>query len=139
MANSNNRVGTGVPGLDEVLCGGFIGDRFYLIDGNPGSGKTTLALHFLREGVRLGERCLYVSLSETREELVDGAESHGWTLDGVEVVELIPDQSAALLGGGDITMIHPSDIELSETMTKILAAIDRVRPDRLVIDSLSEM
>jgi circadian clock protein KaiC len=139
MAKNDARVGTGVPGLDEVLNGGFIGDRLYLVDGNPGSGKTTLALHFLREGARRGERCLYVSLSETREELVEGARSHGWTLDGIEIVELIPDQQVALLGGGDLTMIHPSDIELSETMGKILAAVDRVRPTRLVIDSLSEM
>jgi circadian clock protein KaiC len=139
MADSNERAGTGVPGLDEVLRGGFIRDRLYLVDGNPGSGKTTLALHFLREGVRRGERCLYVTLSETREELSEGAASHDWTLDGIEVVELIPDQQPALLGGGDITMIHPSDIELSETMTKILTAVDRVKPTRMVIDSLSEM
>ena len=139
MSQSKDRVGTGVPGLDEVLQGGFIRDRLYLVDGNPGSGKTTLALHFLQEGVRHGERCLYVSLSETRDELLEGATSHGWTLEGVEVVELIPDQQPALLGDGDVTMIQPSDIELSETMTKILGAVERVQPTRLVIDSLSEM
>ena len=139
MAKSNERVRTGVTGLDEVLQGGFIRDRFYLVDGNPGSGKTTLALHFLREGVRLGERCLYVTLSETREELAEGARSHDWELEDIEVVELIPDQQDALLGGGDITMIHPSDVELSETMSKILAAVERVKPVRMVVDSLSEM
>lgn len=139
MADKKERAGTGVPGLDEILQGGFIRDRLYLVDGNPGSGKTTLALHFLREGVRLGERCLYVTLSETRDELLEGAQSHDWTLDGIEVVELIPDQQASLLGGGDITMIHPSDIELSETMAKILAAVERAKPTRMVIDSLSEM
>lgn len=139
MAYRNERAGTGVPGLDEILHGGFIRDRLYLVDGNPGSGKTTLALHFLREGVRLGERCLYVTLSETREELVEGARSHDWTLDGIEIVELIPDHQASLLGGGDITMIHPSDVELSETMGKILTAVERVKPTRMVIDSLSEM
>jgi circadian clock protein KaiC len=139
MARNNERVGTGVPGLDEVLRGGLIRDRLYLVDGNPGSGKTTLALHFLQEGVRLGERCLYVSLSETRDELIEGATSHGWALEGVEVVELIPDQQPALLGDGDVTMIQPSDIELTETMTKILGAVERVQPSRLVIDSLSEM
>jgi circadian clock protein KaiC len=139
MADSKDRAGTGIPGLDEVLHGGFIRDRLYLVDGNPGSGKTTLALHFLREGVRLGERCLYVTLSETREELIEGATSHDWSLDGIQIVELVPDQQAALLGGGDVTMIHPSDVELSETMGKILAAIDRQQPMRMVIDSLSEM
>ncbi len=139
MAESKKRVRTGVPGLDEVLHGGLIRDRLYLVDGNPGAGKTTLALHFLRDGARLGERCLYVTLSETREELLEGAQSHDWTLDGIDIVELIPDQQASLLGGGDITMIHPSDVELSETMVKILTAVDRVKPTRLVIDSLSEM
>jgi circadian clock protein KaiC len=139
MAESSDRARTGVPGLDEVLHGGFIRNRLYLVDGNPGSGKTTLALQFLREGVRRGERCLYVTLSETREELIEGATSHDWSLEGIDVVELVPDQQDSLLGGGDITMIHPSDVELSETMGKILAAVERVHPTRMVIDSLSEM
>jgi circadian clock protein KaiC len=139
MAKNQDRIRTGVPGLDEVLNGGLIRDRVYLLDGNPGSGKTTLALHFLQEGVRLGERCLYVTLSETKEELIEGARSHDWTLDGVDIVELIPDQQSVLLGEGDVTMIHPSDIELSETMTRILTAVEKVNPTRLVIDSLSEM
>jgi circadian clock protein KaiC len=139
MADKNARVGTGVRGLDEVLHGGFIRDRLYLVDGNPGSGKTTLALHFLRDGVRLGERCLYVTLSETKEELIEGATSHGWSLEGIDIVELIADHQATVLGDGDLTMIQPSDVELSETMTRILAAVERVRPARMVIDSLSEM
>ena len=87
------RARLGIPGLDEILHGGLIQSRLYLIDGNPGAGKTTLALHFLREGVRAGERCLYVTLSETAEELNAGAASHGWSLDGIELVELIADES----------------------------------------------
>jgi circadian clock protein KaiC len=139
MGKRVERASTGIPGLDEILQGGIIRDRLYLIDGNPGSGKTTLALHFLREGVRLGEKSLYVTLSETKEELEDGARSHGWTLEGIEIVELIPDQHDALQGGGELTMIHPSDVELSDTMGKILAAIERADPARIVFDSLSEM
>ncbi len=139
MTTGRERAKTGIRGLDEILEGGFIRDRLYLIDGNPGSGKTTLALHFLREGVEIGEKCLYVTLSETREELTEGAQAHGWSLEGIEIVELIPDQQDALQGGGELTMIHPSDIELSETMGKILAAIERVQPTRIVFDSLSEM
>jgi circadian clock protein KaiC len=89
--------------------------------------------------VLAGEKCLYVTLSETKEELSEGASSHGWTLEGIDIVELIPDQQEALQGGGELTMIHPSDVELSDTMGKILAAIERADPVRIVFDSLSEM
>jgi len=130
---------TGISGLDEVLRGGLIPERLYLVDGNPGSGKTTFALQFLLEGVRQGEKCLYVTLSETQEELADGAASHGWSLDGIDIVELIPDKQNELQGGGQLTMIHPSDVELTETMAKILDAIDQRNPSRIVFDSLSEM
>ena len=81
-AGTRQRAATGISGLDEILCGGLIPQRLYLIDGNPGAGKTTLALQFLLEGVRAGEQCLYVTLSETRQELEAGAQSHGWSLDG---------------------------------------------------------
>jgi circadian clock protein KaiC len=133
------RLRTGIDALDDVLRGGLIPERLYLVDGNPGSGKTTLALQFLLEGVQHAETCLYVTLSETRDELAAGAQSHGWSLDGVEVVELIPDQQHELSGEGTVTMIHPSDVELSDTMSKILAAIERANPTRIVFDSLSEM
>jgi circadian clock protein KaiC len=139
MALSPVRLQTGVSGLDHILHGGLIAERLYLVDGNPGSGKTTFALQFLLGGVRNGDRCLYVTLSETRDELVEGAESHGWSLDGIDIVELIPDQTHELAGEGQLTMIHPSDVELSETMRKILDAIERTKPDRIVFDSLSEM
>jgi circadian clock protein KaiC len=129
---------TGVAGLDEILHGGLIPARLYLIDGNPGAGKTTLALHFLREGVRVGEVCLYVTLSETAEELKAGARSHGWSLDGIEIVELIADESE-FDGESQLTMFHPSEIDLTETTRKVLEAIDRMNPRRLVFDSLSEL
>jgi circadian clock protein KaiC len=139
-ANANDlpRARLGIPGLDEILHGGLIQSRLYLIDGNPGAGKTTLALHFLREGVRAGERSLYVTLSETAEELQAGADSHGWTLDGIELVELIADESE-FDGDSQLTMFHPSEIDLTDTTRKVLAAIERINPRRLVFDSLSEL
>lgn len=132
------KAGTGIPALDDILHGGLAPARLYLVDGNPGSGKTTLALQFLLEGVRMGERCLYVTLSETRQELMDGAASHNWSLEGIEVVELVPEQSE-LEGDGSLTMLQPADVELSETMQKILQAIEKRDPARVVFDSLSEM
>ncbi|HEY0858911.1 MAG TPA: ATPase domain-containing protein [Albitalea sp.] len=129
---------TGVPGLDDVLQGGLIAGRFYLVDGNPGAGKTTLALQYLLEGMRLGERCLYVTLSETRDELTSGAQSHGWSLDGIEIVELLSDQ-LDLDGEEDITMYHPSEVELTATTRRVLDAVERCKPQRMVFDSLSEM
>jgi circadian clock protein KaiC len=132
------RLKTGIDSLDDILHGGLIPERLYLVDGNPGSGKTTFALQFLLQGVRQSEKCLYVTLSETRQELEAGARSHGWSLDGIDVVELIPDQEE-LDGDGAVTMIQPSDVELSQTMAKILEAIERSNPARVVFDSLSEL
>src|SRR5678815_4769844 len=122
---------TGVPGLDDVLHGGLIGGRFYLLDGNPGAGKTTLALQYLLEGIRAGERCLYVTLSETRDELIAGARSHGWSLDGIEIVELIGDERD-MDGDQELTMYHPSEVELTQTTRKVLDAVERCRPQRMV-------
>jgi len=139
MTNQNtDRSSTGVPGLDEILCGGYIPARIYLVEGNPGAGKTTMALQYLLEGVRRGERCLYVTLSETRDELTAGAESHGWSLDGIEISELIADDRQ-LLGEDQITMYHPSEVELTETMRKVVETLQRVKPQRMVFDSLSEL
>jgi circadian clock protein KaiC len=129
---------TGVQGLDEVLAGGFNVNRLYLVEGVPGSGKTTLALQFLIEGARLGERVLYVTLSETAEELHAVARSHGWSLDGIEVRELVPSEES-LHPDEQYTMFHPSEVELSETTRTILADVERLRPSRVVFDSLSEM
>src|ERR1044071_1718806 len=139
MAPGAVRSKTGVTGFDDILHGGLIAERFYLIDGNPGSGKTTFALQFLMEGVRNGEKCVYVTLSETRAELIEGAESHGWSTEGIEIVELVPNHEDELHGDGQLTMIQPSDVELTETMRKILAVIERTNPQRIVFDSLSEM
>src|SRR5438477_6707948 len=133
------RLNIGIGSLDDILHGGLIAERLYLIDGNPGSGKTTFALQFLLEGVRHKEKCLYVTLSETRQELEAGARSHGWSLDGIDVVELIPDEQHELDGDGAVTMIQPSVVELSQTMAKILHAIERSNPARIAFDSLSEM
>src|SRR6202042_534751 len=121
-AYSSSKIG--VAALDEILHGGLIPARLYLIDGSPGAGKTTLALHFLQEGVRVGEACLYVTLSETAEELKAGASSHGWSLDGIEIVELIADESE-FDGESELTMFHPSEIDLTETTRKVLEAIQR--------------
>ena len=138
LVNHRPRARLGIPGLDEILHGGLIPSHLYLIDGNPGAGKTTLALHFLREGVSAGERCLYVTLSETAQELKAGAASHGWSLDGIELVELIADESE-FDGDNQLTMFHPSEIDLTETTRRVLEAIERVNPKRLVFDSLSEL
>jgi circadian clock protein KaiC len=132
------RAKTGIAGLDEILHGGLIPARLYLVDGNPGAGKTTLALQFLQEGVRAGERCLYVTLSETAEELKAGAHSHEWSLAGIEIVELIADEGE-FDGESQLTMFHASEIDLTETTRKVLEAIERVNPRRLVFDSLSEL
>lgn len=132
------RASFGVDGLDNVLQGGLIRGRLYLLDGNPGAGKTTLALQYLREGVRLGETCLYVTFSETKEELAAGARSHAWSLDGVEILEIIASEDE-LDGQAEITMYHPSEVELTRTTRKVLEAIERMRPERMVLDSLSEL
>ena len=137
---SENRplVETGVAGLDEILLGGLTADRLYLVEGNPGAGKTTLALRYLITGVQNGERCLCVTLSETKQELLAVARSHGWSLEGIEVVELVASEAELELDN-QYTMFKPYEMELGATTKAILAEIERVRPSRVVIDSLSEM
>lgn len=129
-------VSTGVPGLDEVVCGGLPPDRLYLLDGEPGTGKTTLGLQFLLAGREAGERGMYVTLSETAEELRSTASSHGWALDGIDVIELNELQPRV---DEAYTLFHPSEVELQETVDIILRAIEEKAPARVVVDSLSEM
>ncbi len=138
MTAGKTRSASGVPGLDNVLHGGLIAGHLYLVDGEPGAGKTTLALQYLMQGVREGEPTLYVTLGETAGELRAGAESHGWSLDGIEIAELIVDEDE-LFGDSELTMYHPSEVELNETTKRILAAVERCRPRRMVLDSLSEL
>ena len=134
----STRVATGIEGLDDILGGGLTPHRLYLLEGMPGSGKTTLAFQFLMEGARNGEPVLYVSLSETEEEIRAVGASHGWSLDGVAIRELIPSEDA-LAPGAQNTMFYPSEVELGETTEKILADVERLRPTRVVFDSLSEL
>jgi len=136
-AAKNSRCATGILGLDDVLNGGLPCRRFYLIQGAPGSGKTTLALQFLREGVRKGERALYISLSETLDEIHEIAHSHGWSLEGIEILELCALEES--LSAETSTLFHPSEVELSATMRVLVEALDRVKPGRFVLDSLSEL
>jgi circadian clock protein KaiC len=138
MTSTSPRQSTSIVGLDTVLAGGFTSDRVYLVEGVPGSGKTTLALQFLLEGARQGETVLYVTLSETDAELRDVAESHGWSLDGITIRELVPSEDS-LRPDDNYTMFHPSEVELSETTKLILADVERLKPTRLVFDSLSEL
>lgn len=128
----------GVPGLDTVLHGGLTPGRLYLLDGDPGSGKTTLALHFLREGAALGEPVLYVTLSETKQELRGVARSHGWSLHGIHLLELVAEEES-LTPDSHLTMFHPSELELSETTRRVLSEVEQLQPTRVVFDSLSEM
>jgi circadian clock protein KaiC len=131
-------VATGISGLDDVLAGGFTPNRIYLVEGNPGSGKTTLALRWLLEGERLGEKVIYVTLSETKAELAAVAKSHGWSLAGINILELVAPESE-LEPDNQHAMFQPSEVELGVTTKAILAEVERVKPRRVVIDSLSEM
>ncbi|MYM86918.1 AAA family ATPase [Rugamonas sp. FT82W] len=129
---------SGVPGLDEILAGGLTRDRLYLVEGEPGTGKTTLALQFLNEGARHGESVLYITLAETAVELRSVADSHGWTMEGIHIEEILPNEDV-LDPEQQYTIFHPSEIELGTTTQRIVAAIDKYRPRRVVLDSLSEL
>jgi circadian clock protein KaiC len=129
---------SGIRGLDSILRGGFVRNRMYLVEGVPGSGKTTLALQLLQEGVRQGETVLYITLSETVAELQQIAASHGWSLDGITFRELVPAEES-LQPEEQYTMFHPSEVELNETTRKVIEDVERIRPSRVVFDSLSEL
>jgi circadian clock protein KaiC len=138
MPDSKPRCSTGIVGLDDILGGGFPANRFFLIHGQPGAGKTTLAMQYLREGARRGETCLYITLSETRDELEAVAQSHEWTLDGLSIFEL-SSISEQLEIESQNTLFHPADVELNQTTRLLLEEVERVGPARVVFDSLSEM
>jgi circadian clock protein KaiC len=128
---------SGIDGLDHILCGGFPRNRVYLVQGDPGVGKTTLGLQFLLEGIRRGERCLYITLSESADELQAVARSHGWMLDGIEIYEEMVGQDS--LTDEESTVFYPAEIELGQTIQGMLTAVDQVKPQRVVLDSLSEI
>jgi circadian clock protein KaiC len=133
-----SRVPTGIAGLDDILAGGLPRNRIHLIQGDPGTGKTTLALQFLLAGIAHGERGLYVTLSETDEEIRAVAESHGWSLDALSLCEL-SSVEASLKGNDENTLFNASDVELHETTSHLLKEVERVAPVRVVFDSLSEL
>ena len=129
----------GIPGLDDILLGGLRRNRLFLFEGSPGAGKTTLALQFLLEGARTGEKGLYITLSETEAELREVALSHGWSLDdGMDIFELAPPENL-LDEAQQQSLLYSSDLELGETTQRIFDAMDRAKPSRVVIDSLSEI
>jgi circadian clock protein KaiC len=136
--NGFERAATGIEGLDYILDGGFPVHRMYLVEGDPGAGKTTLAMQFLLEGARRGEPGVYATLSETEEELRDIARAHGWPLEGITICDLQTAEES-LKADSQYTLFHPSEVELSETTRVVLDTVERVRPSRVVFDSLSEM
>ncbi|MDZ4374905.1 MAG: ATPase domain-containing protein, partial [Phenylobacterium sp.] len=135
---TDNQARFGISGLDDILAGGLERDRIYLLEGNPGTGKTTAAMSFLIEGAARGERCLYITLSETEEELRGTARSHEWSLAGIDIFELVPPESL-LDEQQQQSLLYSSDLELGETTRMIFEAVERVQPKRVVVDSLSEI
>jgi len=128
---------TGIPGLDDILGGGLTPQRVYLVEGTPGTGKTTLGLQFLLDGVARGERGLYITLSETADELRAVAASHGWSLDALAIHELAGDE--AFDPDSQQSVFHPSEVELGETTRRVMDEVDGLKPVRVVFDSMSEM
>ena len=139
MVGKVEKAGFGIDGLDDILSGGFTRGRINVLEGNPGTGKTTIAMTFLMEGARQGERGLYITLSETETELRESAASHGWTIDPlVTIFELVPPE-ALLDEAQRQSLLYSSDLELGETTRRIVDVVDELKPARVVIDSLSEI
>jgi circadian clock protein KaiC len=137
-AGDGTPVSTGSAQLDYILCGGYAANRVHLIEGEPGSGKTTLGIQFLLEGSARGEKCLYITLSESKHELNHVARTHGWDLRGIEIFELVPPE-LSLDPEREQSIVYASDLELGETVRLVMEEVERVRPDRIVFDSLSEI
>lgn len=138
ITSSPRLLGTGIEGLDTILYGGLAAGGLYSVEGDTGAGKTTLCLQFLLAGVRAGERTLIVTLSESAADLRTMAQSHGWDLDGVDILELIA-SDRELSPDAHYTMFHPSEVELTETTRAILEASERIKPSRVVLDSVGEL
>lgn len=138
LSNGNEiREATGISGLDSVLGGGLTAERLYIVEGTPGTGKTTLGLGFLLAGAKLGQPGLYITLAETEKELLAVGATHGWSLDSISVLEMVPEEG--LGDDQEQTLLHPSEVELGETIRAIMKKVDELQPVRLVIDSLSEL
>ena len=138
MTDEVSKAALGVPGLDDITAGGLARGRLYLLEGNPGTGKTTIATQFLMNGAAAGEASLYITLSETEDELREGAKSHGWDLAGVDIFELVPPESL-LDEEQQQSLLYSSDLELGETTKRIFQAFEAIKPVRVVLDSLSEI
>ena len=133
MTDLKDKADFGVGGLDDITVGGLSRGRLFLLEGSPGTGKTTIAIHFLMAGAAAGERSLYITLSETEDELRSGAASHGWSLDGVDIFELVPPESL-LDDEQQQSLLYSSDLELGETTRRIFEAFEKVKPVRVVLD-----
>jgi circadian clock protein KaiC len=138
LAQGEEKANLGVEGLDDIVNGGLSRGRLFLLEGSPGTGKTTIAIQFLMSGAAAGEPSLYITLSETEDELQAGARSHGWTLKGIEIFELIPPENL-LDEDQQQSLLYSSDLELGETTKRIFECFERVKPERVVLDSLSEI
>ncbi len=138
MSEALQRLSTGVSGLDDILQGGLPAGHMYLLEGDPGTGKTTVAMQFLLAAVAKGDKVLYVTLSEPKEELLASAESHGWDLSRMPIVEFVPDE-ASLAPEQQYTVFHPTEVELASTISRLTEEIEKIQPACLVLDSLSEL
>ena len=137
-AQPKQRAKTGIAGLDDILGGGLPMGHLYLIQGDPGSGKTTLGLQFLMEGVKNGESTLYITLSESKDELNGVARSHGWDISKIPILEMIPEEEE-VNREAQYTVFHPSEVELADTTTAVLKKVQELKPKRLIFDSLAEL
>jgi circadian clock protein KaiC len=138
MRLTTDKANFGISGLDDVTSGGLARGRLFLLEGRPGTGKTTIATQFLLAGAQAGERSLYITLSETDDELRAGAASHGWSLDGINIFELVPPENL-LDDEQQQSLLYSSDLELGETTRRIFHVFEEVQPERVVLDSLSEI